>query len=514
MGSSRYGVLIAMIFAVAMMSIDQTIVAIAAPTIQRHLELSSTGLQWVINGYLLALAALIALGGKVGDVLGHRRMVIVGTVGFAAASALCGATPTGSAAQGWLIASRILQGAFGALLFPAALAIVFNAFGARERGKALALFFGISGALTSIGPIAGSFLLPWTWRAIFLINIPVALVALWLTWRAKPEDTRRPAPIDWRGAVLVSAGMGLTVLGLQQAGTWGWISVATWACIAGGLLLLAVFVRFELRQASPLIEVGIFAHRGFTADNVVMGLAYGCFLPLFFFASLYAQVVLGYNAGKTGLYILVIFIGFAAATQLGGRILDRRGARPAAVIGSALGAVGFYLWAGHLHQPLSSQWPWIIMAGAGIGFVLTPVTTDAVNRAPRGSYGEVTGVTQTVRYFAASLGLAVLGSVLIHQTRSYAKASLANLRVPNAVAARIVASINTGAGTTPPHQRGASPVFAAIQSDFAHATRIVYLAMAGVMAASFLVAVRRMERGIPAEVTDAVDAEAAYHPAS
>jgi EmrB/QacA subfamily drug resistance transporter len=512
MGTSRYRVLAAMIFAVAMMSIDQTIVSIAAPTIQRHLSLTSTGLQWVINGYLLALAALFALGGKLSDVVGHRRMVLVGTVGFAAASALCGATPTGSAAQAWLIAARLLQGAFGALLFPAALTIVFSAFAARERGRALALFFGISGALTSIGPIAGSFLLPWTWRAIFLINVPVALVALWMTWRAQPSDTRRPTPIDWRGAVLVSAGMGLAVLGLQQSANWGWSSAATWACLAAGLVLLAVFVRFELGQANPLIEVGIFSRRGFTADNVVMGLAYGCFLPLFFFASVYAQVVLGYNAGKTGLYILVIFIGFAAATQLGGRMLDRRGARPAAVIGSALGAVGFYLWAGHLHQPLGSQWPWIIMAGAGIGFVLTPVTTDAVNRAPRGSFGEVTGVTQTVRYFAASVSLAVLGSVLIHQTRSNAKASLAHLHIPNSVASKIVASINTGADTAPPHQRGASAVFAAIQGDFAQATRIVYLAMAGIMAVSFLVAVRRMERGIPLEVTEAVEAEAAPEP--
>jgi EmrB/QacA subfamily drug resistance transporter len=502
-------VLTAMIFAVAMMSIDQTIVSIAAPTIQRQLDLTATGLQWVINGYLLALAALFALGGKVSDVVGHRRMVMVGTIGFAAASALCGATPSGSAAQAWLIAARLLQGAFGALLFPAALAIVFNAFAARERGKALALFFGITGALTSIGPIAGSFLLPWTWRAIFLINVPVALVALWLTWRAHPAETRRPVPIDWRGAILVSAGMGLTVLGLQQAGNWGWSSVATWACIAGGLVLLAVFVRFELWQAAPLIEVGIFAHRGFAADNVVMGLAYACFLPLFFFASVYAQVVLGYNAGKTGLYILVIFIGFAVATQLGGRILDRRGARPAAVIGSPLGAVGFYLWAGHLHQPLGSQVPWILMAGAGIGFVLTPVTTDAVNRAPTGSYGEVTGVTQTVRYFAASLGLAILGSVLIHQTRADATASLAKLHIPTDVASKIVASINTGAGTTPPRGHGTSVVYAAIQGDFAQATRVVYLAMAGIMAASFLVAVRRMERGIPAEVTDAIEAEAA-----
>jgi len=507
MGSSRYLVLTAMIFAVAMMSIDQTIVAIAAPTIQRDLSLTSTGIQWVINGYLLALAALFAFGGKLSDVVGHRRMVIVGTVAFAVASVLCGAAPKGSAAQAWLIAARILQGASGALLFPAALAIVFNAFEARERGKALALFFGITGALTSIGPIAGSFLLPWTWRAIFLINVPVAIVALVLTWRARPEDTSRPTPIDYRGAVLVSAGMALAVLGLQQSSRWGWESAATWGCIAVGVLLLAVFVRVELRSSSPLIDMRIFASRGFSADNVVMALVYACFLPLFFFASVYAQVVLGYNAGKTGLYILVIFIGFAIATQLGGRILDRRGARPAAVVGSALGAVGFYVWAGHLHQPLGSQWPWIILASAGIGFVLTPVTTDAVNRSPRGSFGEVTGVTQTVRYFAASLALAVLGSVLIHQTRSHARTSLAQLHVPKVAADRIIASINTGAGTAPPRHSGAvSVVFAAIQGDFADATRIVYLAMAGIMAASFLVAVRRMERGVPAEVTEAVDA--------
>ena len=309
-------------------------------------------------------------------------MVLVGTVGFAIGSALCGATPTGSAAQAWLVTGRLLQGAFGALLFPAALAIVFTTFPSRDRGKALALFFGISGALTSIGPIAGSFLLPGRGGRSSSSTFPSRPVALWLTWRARPADTRRPTPIDTRGAILVSAGMGLAVFGLQQSANWGWSSLATWACLAGGILLLIVFVRFELRQRNPLIEVGIFTHRGFAADNVVMGLVYACFLPLFFFASVYAQVVLGYNAGKTGLYILVIFLGFAVATQLGGRMLDRRGARPAAVIGSALGAVGFYLWAGHLHQPLSSQWPWIILAGAGIGLVLTPVTTDAVNRAP------------------------------------------------------------------------------------------------------------------------------------
>jgi MFS family permease len=198
---------------------------------------------------------------------------------------LCGAAPKGSVAETWLIVARLLQGAFGALLFPAALVIVFNAFAARERGKALALFFGISGALTSVGPIAGSFLLPWTWRAIFFINVPVALVALWLTWRADPADTRRPVPIDWRGAILVSAGMGFAVVGLQQSANWGWSSAAAWACLTAGLVLLAAFVGFELRHRNPLIDVEIFRDHRFAADNVVMGLAFGCFLPLFFFAS-------------------------------------------------------------------------------------------------------------------------------------------------------------------------------------------------------------------------------------
>ena len=456
--AKKYLVLTAMIFAVAMMSVDQTIVAIAAPTIQHGLTLTSTGLQWVINAYLLALAALFALGGKLSDVLGHRRMVLVGTVGFAVASILCGATPTGAGAEAWLIVARLLQGAFGALLFPAALAIVFNSFAPRERGKALALFFGISGGLTSVGPIAGSFLLPWTWRAIFLINVPVALVALALTYRARPADTRRATPIDWRGAALVSAGMGLAILGLQQAGRWGWSSSATWGCLAGGLAILAVFVRFELRVADPLIDLRIFAHRGFAVDNVVMGLLYACFLPLFFFASVYAQVVLGDNAGKTGLYILLIFIGFASASQLGGRILDRRGARPVAIAGSALGAVGFYFWAQQLQHGLGSQWPWIIVAGAGIGLALTPVTTDAVNRAPSGSFGEVTGVTQTVRYFTASLGLAVLGSLLISETKSDATAALTHQGLPKATVARIVASIDSGPGVvrTPVRRRRSS----------------------------------------------------------
>ena len=214
-------VLAAMVFAVAMTFIDQTIVAIAIPNIEKELSLSETASQWVINAYLLSLSALFAFGGKLGDVLGRRRMVVVGVIGFAVASAACGFTPKGSIAAPWIIGFRVLQGASAAVMFPAAVAIVVASFPLRERGKAMAIFFGISGGLTAIGPIAGGYLTQWTWRAIFWINIPVALIALYLIWRSHPDDERHPTKLDYRGTVLVTGAMGLIVLGLQQSSTLG-----------------------------------------------------------------------------------------------------------------------------------------------------------------------------------------------------------------------------------------------------------------------------------------------------
>ena len=236
---------------------------------------------------------------------------------------------------------RVLQGAFAALMFPAAVGIVVATFPLRERGKAMAMFFGISGGLTAIGPLAGGYLVEWTWRAIFWINVPVAIVALYLIWRSQPDDTRHPAPIDYRGTVLISAGMGLLVLGLQQASTWGWDSVATWGSIVAGLAL-GVAVRLdELRTETPLLNLRIFRDRGFAADNIVLAAMSVVFVPFFFFASVYAQAALGENATNAGFYIMYFFIGFVITAQIGGRILDKRGARPADRARRALGAVGF-----------------------------------------------------------------------------------------------------------------------------------------------------------------------------
>ena len=285
-------VLTAMVFAVAMTFIDQTIVAIAIPNIERHLSLSGTGAQWVINGYLLALSALFAFGGKLAGVLGRRRVLVAGVIGFALTSALCGLTPTGSIAETWLIVFRIMQGATAALLFPAAVGIVVAAFPLRARGRALAIFFGISGGLTALGPIAGGYLTQWTWRSIFWINIPVAIIALILIWRSQPDNEPHPASLDYRGTALITGAMGLLVLGLQQSAEWGWGSIATWACIAGGATLLVAFVRTELATREPLLDLHIFRSREFTGDNFVLAAMSVVFIPFFFFASVYAQVSL------------------------------------------------------------------------------------------------------------------------------------------------------------------------------------------------------------------------------
>jgi MFS family permease len=475
-------VLAAMVFAVAMTFIDQTIVAIAIPNIEKQLSLSETSSQWVINSYLLSLAALFAFGGKLGDVLGRRRMVVIGVIGFAVASAACGFTPKGSVAATWMIVFRVLQGASAAVMFPAAVGIVVASFPLRERGRAMAIFFGISGGLTAIGPIAGGFLTQWTWRSIFWINVPVALIALYLIWRSQPEDERHPAALDYRGTVLVTGAMGLMVLGLQQSSSWGWSSVSTWACIVIGVLLMVAFIREELTNPEPLMSA--------------------VFIPFFFFASVYSQVSLGETASNAGIYILYFFIGFVIAAQIGGRILDRRGARPAVVGGSVLSAVGFYLLAHHLtHLSLSAQRPYIILAGAGMGLMLGTASTDAVNRAPATSYSEVTGITQTARNFGATLGLAIMGAVLISRNETNVTGALTKAGVPGGVAHRVASSFGTspggGGGGGQPHA-----IVHDVQLAFAHSTQTVFYVMAGIMAATFIVTVRWLPRGRVATVDD------------
>ncbi len=333
--------------------------------------------------------------------------------------------------------------------FPAALAVVVATFPVRERGRALAVFFGVSGGLTSVGPIAGGYLTQWTWRAIFWVNIPIAVIALVLTAMARIPSTRQRARIDLPGAGLVAVGMGLSVLGFEQAPSWGWRNPGTWACIIGGLVVLAVFARFELGVTSPLIQIRIFRDRAFVIDNVVLLLSQVAFVPVFFFAAVYSQVSLGYSASNAGLYLLVFFAGFAPAAQIGGRMLDLGGAKRPMVLGCALSAAGFVLWARDIdHLSLGSQWVYIAMAGAGIGLLLGPASTDAVNRAFGTSYGEVTGITQTVRNYGAALGIAVLGTLLSTVLSNRLHTSLGKLGVPRGDVNDIVHAVGSATRTS------------------------------------------------------------------
>lgn len=372
----------------------------------------------------------------------------------------------------------------------------------------MAIFFGISGGLTAVGPIAGGFLTQWTWRSIFWINIPVAIIALILIAKSKPADEKHPAPLDYRGAVLITGGMGLVVLGLQQSSVWHWSNPATWGTIVAGIAILVAFVLYELRVEDPLLRLSVFRDRAFAVDNAVLFLLMIPFVPLFFFASMYAQISLGESASETGLYLLIFFAGFATASQWGGKILDRVGARPAVVIGCAVAAVGFYLWGHSLTElSVSDQWYYIVIAGAGVGLVLSPANTDALNRVPRSRYGEATGITQTVRNFGSSLGLAVLGTLLISENRSNLEATAAEQGVPKRAADGIADAISQGSGNGsefPTQLHGPiAKVVDNIPHDFALASRTVFYGMAVVMAVAFVVSLVAMPAGkVETEVED------------
>jgi len=492
----RYLALTAMVFATGMTFIDMTIVSIGAPVIESDLGISDDAVQWVVNGYLLGLAATFALMGRVADVYGHRRMVIIGTLVFAFSSLMCGLTPGGSIAAGWLIGWRVIEGVGAAMLFPAALAIVVAAFPPAGRGRALALFFAITGGLTAIGPILGGFLVEWNWRSIFWVNIPIAIVALALTAIAKPTTRRRNEPVDWIGALLTIVGMGLSVLGFQQAGTWGWSSPVTWACIIGGLVVLIVFVRYELGQQYPLIKMKIFADRAFQADNAVLFFMSMAFVPVFFFLSVYAQAALGYTAQEAGLFLMWYFIGFVIAAQIGGAILDRKGSKLPMLIGGLIGAIGYAGWgfnAGSLSA--SAVTPWIALGGFGVGLMLGPASTDAVNRAIDATYGEVTGITQTVRNYASALGFAMLGSLMSNRiavdlTSSAQQSGLDQQQAEALVSSASGQTSGGAAGTMANLPAGSQSFLAAVPGDFAAALSTVIYAMAVMLLLAAIVALR------------------------
>lgn len=504
-GFLRFGILWPLVPAMAMVMIDFTIVSISVTTIQTDLGISSTAAQWTVTAYALATAAFVALGGRLGDILGHKRIVMIGIVLFATASLVCGVVPDGNAttSEAWLIVFRSIQGIGGALLIPSATVLVLNAFPPAERGKGLSIFFIVAGLFTAIGPIAGSYLTEyWTWRAIFWINVPVALISLFELRRAKLADTPNPAPLDVRGAVLIVAGMALAVLGIQQSTVWGWDSPATIGATVAGVALLVLFWQAEKRTDHPLIDVRkLAANRVFALDNAVMFLFFTVWLAIFLFGSMYFQISVGQEPSQAGFSILTVFYTFFAGSRISGAMMDKGGPKLPVSAGLLVTAVGLAMWA---HQAtelehLNVLWGQLV-TGLGLGLVMSAINTDALNRVRPGERGEASGVVQTVRNFGSAVGVALLGTIILQiQQGKTADHLEAQANVPAAEAEEIsrslLAGTHSGEGGLSGGGRISEVIGQTLALDFAEAFQAALYVGAGILAVAFLVAVTRLPAG-------------------
>jgi EmrB/QacA subfamily drug resistance transporter len=417
---NKWLILVAMTGALSMVMLDQTVVSVALPSMSRELPLTASGQQWVINAYVLAMAALVAFGGKVGDVLGRVSTFRLGVLVFFLASAGCALVPHGADGQAAMIAARAAQGVGAALMMPVSAAIVMAAFPDSQRGRAMAMYAGISQIFLAIGPLLGGYLTEYvSWRAVFWLNVPVGLAALLLVRIARPPNPKQAnARVRTRDLVLLSAGIALTVYAIQQASHWGWLSTATLGTVAVGLALTATFVVVQLRAADPLIKVRLFTIRGFLADNVVMGLLQFGLLGIVLYSSLYGQDLLGFSPITAGLSSLPLILPIALAAQLGGRWFDQSGVRAPVLTGLTFCLAGAALWTVALpHLQYGWQVPGMILTGFGLGLTISPTNTDGMGRVDGPDRGQASGLIQTIRQLGGTIGIAVIGAVVLGASR-------------------------------------------------------------------------------------------------
>ncbi|GLZ48008.1 MFS transporter [Actinomycetospora sp. NBRC 106375] len=415
MDPKRWLVLVAMTGSLSMIMLDQTVVSVALPTMGRELSLSPGAQQWVVNAYVLALAALVALGGKAADLLGPRRAFRSGVTLFFLASVGCGLAPAGALGEATIIAFRALQGAGAALMVPVSAAIVIAAFGPSERGRAMAIFAGISQVFVALGPLIGGLLTEYvTWRAVFFLNVPVGIATLVLVAIAPVPAERVPGtvvrPLD---VALVVAGLAATTFAIQAAGAVG-LSPGVLALLAAGVGATAWFVVRQIRSSDPLIHVRLFTDRGFTGAAVVMGFVQFGLLGLVLYSSIYLQELLAFGPMQAGLAVLPLILPLTLAAQIGGRWYDRAGVRGPVLTGLALCAVGTVVWL--LALPgldYATQTPGMALVGVGLGLTLSPTNTDALSRVANAERTQASGVVQTVRQLGGTLGIAVIGAVVI-----------------------------------------------------------------------------------------------------
>src|SRR5689334_21532885 len=433
-----------MCFALFMVMLDNTVTNVALPSIQRTFDASLSSLEWTINAYTLSLAVLLVTGGRLGDIFGRRRMFLAGVVIFGAASATIGFAPH----EGWLVASRAIQGVGAALMMPGTLSIITQTFPPEERGKAIGTWAGVSAIALAIGPLVGGWLTEdVSWRAIFLLNVPVDVVAVAVTLFATQESRDETASrrVDVPGIVTLTLGLTALVLALVEGNAWGWGSARIVALLVVSVVSLAGFVAIERRSPVPVVDFRFFASRSFIGANLVAFAVTFSMFAMFFFIALYLQNILGYSPLEAGVRFLPTTFIVIVAGPLAGRLSDRIGPRPLMVAGLIAIAISLG-WLSRIRVDTSFGFllPAFMLMGVGMGLVMSPMSTAAMNAVDRSKAGVASGTLSMVRMVGGTFGVAALGALVAAIGRHDLVRALPQL--PAGARERLVDGLGSGAG--------------------------------------------------------------------
>ncbi len=411
--TKRRWTLIATIVASAMTFIDMTVVNVALPALQKELGATITDVQWVVEAYALFLGALILVGGSLGDQFGRKRIFLIGVVWFTAASVWCGVATSAH----FLILGRALQGIGAAFLVPGSLAIISATFDGAERGRAIGTWSGFSAITTAIGPVIGGWLIEnVSWRAAFFINVPLALVVVFLSLRYMDEsrDPSRSGRIDWIGALLAVVGLGGIVLGLLEWPPLGPRHPLVVSSLVIGVVALGLLIVAEHKEKSPMMPLHLFQSRAFSLTNLLTLLLYGALGVVLFLVPLLLIQVKHYSATAAGAAFLPFPIIMFALSRWSGGLVARVDARLPLTVGPVIAAVGLALFArvGIDDSYWAAVFPAVVVLGFGMAVTVAPLTTTVMASVPSDHAGVASGVNNTVARVASLLAIAVFGVVL------------------------------------------------------------------------------------------------------